>query len=685
MSNSELIQAHHRARKAVIYIRQSSGHQVVSNLESRKMQHAMREHALALGWGDHHIEVVETDTGRSADSTAGRDGYKTLLSQIALGLVGIVLSYESARLSRNCSDWYPLLDVCAYHDCLVADRDGVYDPATPNGRLLLGVKGILSEVEQHTLRGRLIAGVLNKARRGELALVLPIGLTRLPDGRVIKDPNVQVQEAIELIFRTFLELGSMCKVICHLRANELRIPRRHANTETIWREPTTTSIARILKNPVYAGAFVYGRTQSIRRDASDARRPKQQRRPMDQWRIVVRDRYPAYVSWDTFERVQSMLRDNYAQYDRNRTRGVPRDGAALLQGITYCGVCGHKMMVQYKRGSRYLCNYLRQQTREPMCQYLPADPIDRHVIAAFFEALAPIHLDAYDAAVRMHDARHAEIERARQRELQRLRYEVQLARRQYDRVDPDNRLVASELERRWEDALRALQQAEAHHEQVRTSEGSAQASKTIAPELRNAFESLGKSLPKAWIRPELKRAQRKALLRCLIEKVVLHRTACDRVRVRIVWHGGEVTDTEIAVPTRSMKEMTGYETMKSLVLKYESEGKSDDEIARLLTEQGYHSPRCDRFLPNTVQVIRLAQGRIHRFDGPRPRRVEGFLTIPQLAQALGVKPEWLHYQIRLGHIQAQRDENTGLYLFPDRPSTLAHLRRLCKTYTRSAD
>lgn len=260
MSNSELVQAQHLGRKAIIYIRQSSGHQVLNNTESGRMQRAMKEHAQRLGWHEPQVEIVEADTGVSAATTAGRDAYKQLLSEVALGNVGVVLSYESARLSRNCSDWYPLLDRCALSGCLIADRDGVYDPATPNGRLLLGMKGILSEVELHTLRGRLLAGLLNKAQRGELALALPAGLIRLEDGRGVKDPDLEVQHRIELVFTTFIRLKSASKVVRHFQRNQLRVPKRHRNEKTVWRVATVPGIIDTLRNPAYAGAFAYGRT-----------------------------------------------------------------------------------------------------------------------------------------------------------------------------------------------------------------------------------------------------------------------------------------------------------------------------------------------------------------------------------------------------------------------------------------
>lgn len=673
MNSNELVQEHHTSRKAVIYIRQSTSHQVFTNVESRKMQHAMRETARALGWDEARIAVVECDTGVSAQSTAGRAGYQHLLGLIAMGQVGIVLSYESTRLSRNCTDWYPLLDVCALARCLIADRDGVYDPSTPNGRLLLGMKGIVSEVELHTLRGRLLAGIQNKAQRGELALALPIGLVRLDDGRVVKNPDVHVQEMITLVFDTFLALGSASKVVRHFLAHGLLLPRRHHNNETVWKAPSVASVLAVLGNPAYAGAFAYGKTRTERR--GDGRQPQQRRCAMEDWRVIFHDRYPAYVSWDTFLHVQSKMHDNYAAYARSSSRGVPRDGAALLHGITYCGACGHKMVAQYKQGARYLCNYLRLQAQAPACQNLPANPIDAVVVQAFFDALSPVELDVYERAVLVRRTQQAEVERAQARELERLRYEVQLARRQYDRVDPDNRLVAAELERRWEAALRALRETEARFAHARQAPAE-DPEVPVSDELRAALASLGQSMPQLWRSNSLTNAQRKSFLRCLIDKVVIHRSERDRVHTRIVWQGGAVTEIDIPIAVGSRRALPNCNDMEAKILDHEADGMSDDEIARLLTEQGFRSPTRTEVLPSTVRTIRLNHRRIHRYHGPRPRRVDGYLTVPQLADGIGVKPHWLYHQIRRGTIAAKRDPETKLYLFPDNAKTLARFRKL---------
>src|SRR5712691_3239702 len=533
MSMTPVAQPHHLSRKAVVSIRQSTGHQVLTNIESQQLQHAMREHARQLGWPDERIEVVETDLGRSAQSTERRDGYKALLADVALGQVGIVLSYESTRLSRNCTDWYPLLDLCAYNQCLIADRDGVYDASTPNGRLLLGMKGIVSEVELHTLRGRLIAGVQQKAQRGDLALALPAG--------------------------------------------GLRLPRRQRNCETVWRTPTVAAVIAILRNPAYAGTFVYGKTRT--QVPLGGGRPQQRRLPLAEWKVIVHDRYPAYVTWETFTRMQALLDDNYASYAHNQRRGVPRPGAALLQGIVYCGSCGHKMTVQYKGGNQYLCTYLRSQAHAPVCQRLPADPVDQQVVVAFFDALAPAELDLYAQALAQRRQQQAELDQAQRYSVQRLEYAADQARRRYEQVDPAYRRVAAELERRWEAALQALQEAQEHYARLRPVPEDAMAM-TIPPALREAFSTLGHSLPTLWHQDIVSRAQRKALLRCLIDKVVLHRVTPDTITTRIVWRGGAVSELEVPCTVGTLRDVTGFAQMEAEVLRLETQGQSDADMAQ---------------------------------------------------------------------------------------------------------
>ncbi len=675
MIASGLVQAHHLSRKAVIYIRQSTGHQVLTNLESQRMQRAMRDHAVNLGWPDNLIETVEVDTGVSGKSTVDRVGYRNLLSEVGQGLVGAVLSYESARLSRNCSDWYPLLDRCAFTDCLIGDRDGIYDPCCANGRLLLGMKGILSEVELHTLRGRLVAGSLNKARRGELRLNLPAGLVRLKGDRVVKDPDLRVQGAIDLVFSSFLKLRSSCQVARQLRREGLTLPRRHRNDETVWRPARAARVMAILKNPAYGGAFVYGKVHNEQCFEADGIHMKRRRVDMKEWAVIVKDRYPKYVSWDTFETIQAVLKENRAEYDRKMTRGVPRIGEALLQGIAYCSECGHKMKIQYQRHGRYRCDHLRESTGS-VCQNLLAAPIDEAVTRAFFQALSPAELDLYDDAISQRQEMDSELRGAHERELQRLRYEADLSRRQYDRVDPDNRNVASELERRWEMALRALSEAEAQFNQA-TIKSQKIVDQKIPSDLRTALTSLGQSLPELWTKEIVTPKHRKALLRCLLDKVTLRREPnADHVIVRIVWRGGADTEMKVPVDVGSFERLPRFAEMKERLLELETQGKSDEEISETLTAEGYRSARDTRVLPATVRVLRLNERRVHRYRKSRNKRVPGFLTVPQLAKELGVRNEWFYHRIRSGAIEVSRDPDTGLYLFPDQPETLKRLREL---------
>ncbi len=324
MRSSEMVTTQHLARKAIIYVRQSTPHQVLANRESLKLQYALKKRATDLGWCADDVEVIDSDLGFTGSETSHREGFKELTAQVTLGQVGIVLSSEVTRLSRNCSDWYPLLDICGYKGTLIADHDGVYDPATINGRLVLGLKGTLSEMELHAISSRMRAGILNKAERGELALQLPTGLLRDEHGCVHKNPNLEVQDRISLLFETFLRLRSANKVLLFFNEGGLLVPRLDRFGDVVWKRPTIETITSILKNPAYAGAFVYGRNSHTTTRQPNGTVVKTKRLPMEKWRILIKDKYPAYVDWQTFERIQRMLQDNHAEYTSKMTRGVPR-------------------------------------------------------------------------------------------------------------------------------------------------------------------------------------------------------------------------------------------------------------------------------------------------------------------------------------------------------------------------
>ena len=661
----------HLQRKALIYIRQSTPHQVLSNQESLRLQYALHQHALDLGWRQEDIEIIDADLGMTGASASHRVGFQDLVTRVTLGQGGIILSVDVTRLSRNCSDWYPLLDVCGYRRCLIAARDGIYDPGSAHGRLLLGLKGQLSELELHTIRARMTAGLLNKAQRGELALVLPVGLIRDVIDKGHKDPHREVQDRLGLIFTTFLRVRSANKVLQFLNDHQLCLPRRNRFGDVVWKKPTVAAILQILKNPAYAGAFVYGKTRSIRKDPTSAR-TQELRLPMEQWKIRVNDVYPAYISWETFEQIQQMLLDNYAAYDRNKSRGVPRDGAALLQGIVYCGECGHKMGLEYKHGTRYLCNALRQQYRVAVCQYIPADPVDAQVVETFFQAFSPIELDVYAAAVASQQATAHQITHAHQQHLERLRYEAALAQRQFTRVDPDNPLVAAELEKRWETSLVELKRAE---ETLASLDSSSHPLPSLSGELQMAFQAIEPHLPTLWQQGRISQRHKKALLRALIDKVVIQQLARDRVQARIVWKGGETTTLSIPVTVGALKDLAGGETMERIILERSAAGVLDETIAQELTEQGYRSPMRQVVLPSTVKTLRLKHGLFQKRSQSHPRRIEGSLTLPQIATALDIDPHWIYDRIENGTIQVDKDPKTRLFLFPDSPTTLEQFRQ----------
>ncbi len=670
MNISDLIQQRHTTRRAAIYIRQSSPQQVLTNQESLRLQYALKQRATELGWHESSIDIIDSDLGHTAATTAGRTGFQQLVARVALGEIGILIAYDATRLARNCSHWYQLLDLCGHSDCLIADRDGVYDPGSINGRLLLGLKGQISELELHTLRARLTAGILNKARRGELALTLPTGLVRLASNEVIKHPDREVQDRITLIFRTFFEKRSVAQVVRFFHEQRLQIPRRGRLGDILWKRPTVAGIVGFLKNPAYAGAFVYGRNSSSKN--LETGKSQQKPRPVEQWKVCLRDRYPAYISWDEHERIRAMLRDNHSEYDRNKTRGVPREGKALLHGIVYCGECGHKLCVQYKQGTRYVCNYLRQQTGEPVCQYLHADTIDDHVVRCFFEVLSVAEIDLAANTLREIDRQRSQRTSARGQELERLRYRARLAERQFHAVDPDNRLVAGELEQRWEQALRELRQVE---QQLADEERNAPVW-AIPADLLEALKNIGPHLPELWNQGLLRAAQKKALLRALIDKVVVRRLTPDRVRVRVVWRGGAASEADIVVPVKNFRQMSGAKEIEAAIVALARAGKNDMEIAQEMTERGHRSPMGPTFLRSTVQRIRLTHGIMTRVCQSHPKRVRGYWTVPQLAKKLGVQRHWLYDRINNGTIQVEKDPKTRGYLFPSKAELLRQFRQL---------
>jgi DNA invertase Pin-like site-specific DNA recombinase len=668
MSVSECIQARHLSRLAVIYVRQSSPHQTFANQESLKLQYDLSRRAQNYGWGPDRIRTIDTDLGRSGRTVEGRPGFQELVTLVTLEQVGILFAYDVTRLARNCTDWYQLLDLCGHRGCLVGDQDGIYDPATPNGRLILGLKGLISELELHTLRRRMTDGLLNKARRGELAQHLPVGLVRDALGRVVKRPDQEVQNRLDLVFATFLRLRSVHQVVRFFNSQDLRVPRLDHLNDVVWRPATTSSICSILDNPAYAGAFVHGRTRTVPRVGSGSGKTSR-RVPREEWPIQVLDKYPAYIDWETFEKIQAMLHDNYSEYRRQGSRGVPRSGKALLHGILYCGECGHKLAVRYASWPHYTCIFVRNKYRVGSeCLRVPIAPVDQAVAQAFLEALTPAELDLYAQALTLLQQENEQVQQARHQQLERLRYQARLAERQFNRADPDNRLVTAELERRWEAALRELKAAE---EGFQREQQQQRVPVTLDAETRRAFAEAGEKIPDLWRQDRLSAQQKKALVRCLIDKVVVQRPTPDVVQLRIVWKGGDTTTTDVPVTVGSWTRVARAAELEEAIVQLARQGKSDTEIAEELTRRGYRSPRQLTVTPGTVHRVRRAHGLFVHAGFSHPRRVPGYLTVPQVAHQLKVQPSWIYARIQKGVIHVQHDPKWKVYLFPNKAKTIS--------------
>lgn len=457
------------------------------------------------------------------------------------------------------------------------------------------------------------------------------------------------------------------------------MPRLDRFGDIVWKKPTIETITSILKNPAYAGAFVYGRNSHTTTRGPNGTVVRVKRLPMEKWRILLKDKYPAYVDWETFERIQTMLQDNHAEYERKMSRGVPREGRALLAGLLYCGECSHKMEVRYPEAPRYFCAALKRRFGGRPCQNIPAGPVDEWVAEAFLEAISPVELDLYDKAMAARREMADDAEHARQQQLERLRYQAELARRRFERADPDNRLVAAELERRWEEALRELRRAEEDAGRRAAERGDSSVPAKLTEELKAVFGDIGRRLPEVWDGDLLSRSKKKALLRCLIEKVVLRRLAPDTIQTRIVWKGGLSTTFEVSTTVGAFSDLSGAEEMERLVVELFEEGKTDRQIAQRLTEMGHRSPQRKHVVRSTVQTIRHRYGLLRGARGKgssREHHVRGSLTLPEVARKLEVPKAWMYNRISNGAIQVAKDEKTGLYLFPDDPATIERFREL---------
>jgi len=472
MNAESKVTPEHLRRAAYLYIRQSTLRQVLENTESTERQYALSQRAVALGWPKEGIVVIDNDQGQSGASASEREGFQRLVLEVGLGKAGIVMGLEVSRLARNCADWHRLLEICALTHTLILDEDGLYDPANYNDRLLLGLKGTMSEAELHVLKARLIGGVLNKAQRGELKLPLPVGLVYDEEDKVILDPDQQVQQSLRVFFATFERTRSAWATVQVFRREGLKFPKRGlaGSGEIAWQELTHGITLDTLHNPRYAGAFCFGRTRSW---TDTEGKHHCQQLPREQWRFLKRDLHAGYLTWEVFLSNQEQLLQNLqGRGGARRKAGPPREGPALLQGLVLCGKCGRSMTVRYHhRFGRLTPDYMCQkdcvEQGQPVCQRIAGTSIDEAIGQLLVRSVTPLALEVALNVQSEIQTRLAEADRLRQQQVQRAQYEMERARVRYMRVDPNNRLVADTLEGQWNEKLRLLAQAKEECESQR--------------------------------------------------------------------------------------------------------------------------------------------------------------------------------------------------------------------------
>jgi DNA invertase Pin-like site-specific DNA recombinase len=670
---NQKVTSSHLKRLAYCYVRQSTLKQVFENTESTQRQYALRERAVALGWPVVQIVTVDSDLGETATSVADRQGFQKLMTEVSLGRVGLVMGLEVSRLARNNADWARLLEICAITDTLILDEEGIYNPTDFNDRLLLNMKGTFSEVELHVLRSRLRGGILSKARRGELKTRLPTGFVYDHNGKTIIDPDKQVQQSIRLFFDIFQRTGAAFATVKAFAKDDVKFPCRvHLGPdkgELKWQRLTSSRALMILKNPRYAGAFYYGRQRSRRNIDGSMTYFKV---PRDEWIVLIKDAHPGYITWQQHEENIRRIRQNAVAYNVIDRKTPPREGPCLLQGLAVCGKCGQRMTIRYKyqRKNRldpvYLCQRHRIERWESSCQYIPGATIDAAISKLLLTSVTPLTLEVALQVQNELEHRFNEADKLRKQQVERAEYEVNLARRRFMRVDPDNRLVADTLEAEWNEKLRNLQNANDYYETHRRRK-----SEKLKKAQQQEVLKLARDFPAIWNNPRTPVREKKRMIRFLIEDVTIIRG--EDITLHVRFKGGATKTLKLPLPLKGWQ----YNMTDPKIVEIVDELLTDHtyaEIATILDKRGYKSGQGHQIDRNIVKSITHKYKLKTRFAR---LRATGKLTVDEVASLLGVTVATVRRWAKEGIIKTYpyNDRNGCLYEHPGINSPLMKKER----------
>ncbi len=659
ISDNRKVTEKHLSKKAYLYVRQSTIRQVYENPESTERQYALRQKAVDLGWADDQIEVIDNDLGLSAASQIDREGFKKLVGEIGMGHGGLVMGLEVSRLARSCIDWHKLLEICALSETLILDEDGIYDPTQYNDRLLLGLKGSMSEAELHILKARLQGGLINKAQKGELYKRLPIGYVHNEEGKIIKDPDIQVQRVVNLMFNTFKRIGSANRTSKYFYQKKIKFPQRQYSGpdkgNLVWKYLTTTRIIYILHNPCYAGAYVFGRRR-VRKGGPGRIIVKAV--SQDQWHAFIPSAHKGYISWGQYLENQKMLSKNTGSQNNKTTI---REGNALLQGIAVCGKCGKYMFVRYHKQKKglvpgYFCDGLEKKYGGKNCQAVNGGPVDEVISKLLIELMQPSVLEVSLNVQKEMESRLEEVEKLFKQQVIRAQYEEGLARRRYMQADPDNRLVAGTLENQWNAKLKLLKQAEEEYQKKMQEK-----QQRLEEDTAKQIMKLTTDFPEFWNDKRIENRERKRLVRLMIEDVTLIQNK--QIKIQIRFKGGAVKTIEIPKPSSSA------ELVKT---KQEVIGEVDEllnnhtyvEVAVILNNKGLKTGVENNFTERSVKHIR---NRYKLKTRTKRMRERGLLTLTELAKIYGHDRQTIKNRIEKGILKIKRyqmdDRNPPNYMY----------------------